>query len=223
MKHKLTALLTLTFLAACGEAPTEPTLIDVAPAFALTPVSITNGSFESLFTGWTSGDVDLVFFWQAADGIASIDLNALSPGFVSQDITTVPGTDYVVQFALAGNPGLPQNVKEMEVSAAGALATYTFDTSGKSVTNMGWVEESFTFTATGSTTTLAFTSLHAGNPFAGLSDPAQGPALDNVRVFASGPANPETKADCKKGGWEQYGFRNQGQCIRFVNTGKDSR
>ncbi len=34
---------------------------------------------------------------------------------------------------------------------------------------------------------------------------------------------PQTKDDCKKGGWEQYGFRNQGQCIKFVNTGKDSR
>lgn len=32
-----------------------------------------------------------------------------------------------------------------------------------------------------------------------------------------------TKEDCKNGGWETYGFKNQGQCIRFVNTGKDSR
>jgi hypothetical protein len=35
--------------------------------------------------------------------------------------------------------------------------------------------------------------------------------------------NPETKNDCKKGGWQDYDFKNQGQCIRFVNTGKDSR
>jgi hypothetical protein len=38
-----------------------------------------------------------------------------------------------------------------------------------------------------------------------------------------GILNPETKNDCKKGGWQEYGFKNQGQCIRFVNTGKDSR
>jgi hypothetical protein len=31
------------------------------------------------------------------------------------------------------------------------------------------------------------------------------------------------KETCKNGGYEDYGFRNQGQCIRFVNTGKDSR
>ncbi len=34
---------------------------------------------------------------------------------------------------------------------------------------------------------------------------------------------PESKNDCKKGGWQDYDFKNQGQCIRFVNTGKDSR
>jgi hypothetical protein len=33
----------------------------------------------------------------------------------------------------------------------------------------------------------------------------------------------KSRADCKKGGWENFGFRNQGQCIRFVNTGKDRR
>lgn len=32
-----------------------------------------------------------------------------------------------------------------------------------------------------------------------------------------------TKDECKNGGWEQYGFRNQGQCVRFIETGKDSR
>lgn len=30
---------------------------------------------------------------------------------------------------------------------------------------------------------------------------------------------PQTKDDCKKGGWVQYGFRNQGQCIKSVVTG----
>lgn len=35
--------------------------------------------------------------------------------------------------------------------------------------------------------------------------------------------DPETRDDCKNGGWAQYGFKNQGQCIAFVNTGHDSR
>jgi hypothetical protein len=36
-------------------------------------------------------------------------------------------------------------------------------------------------------------------------------------------ANPVTKDDCKGGGWENFGFHNQGQCVRFVETGQDSR
>ena len=46
-------------------------------------------------------------------------------------------------------------------------------------------------------------------------------------IFNAGSAGmcsgPQTKDDCKKGGWEQFGFRNQGQCVRFIETGKDSR
>jgi hypothetical protein len=42
-------------------------------------------------------------------------------------------------------------------------------------------------------------------------------------TVGSAPADPTTKADCTRGGWQTFGFRNQGQCIRFVNTGKDSR
>lgn len=37
------------------------------------------------------------------------------------------------------------------------------------------------------------------------------------------PNDPTSMDECKKGGWEDFGFKNQGQCIRFVNTGKDSR
>lgn len=37
------------------------------------------------------------------------------------------------------------------------------------------------------------------------------------------PEQPDSKGDCKGGGWDDYHFKNQGQCIRYVNTGKDSR
>jgi len=33
----------------------------------------------------------------------------------------------------------------------------------------------------------------------------------------------DNKDQCKNGQWQELGFRNQGQCIRFVETGKDSR
>jgi hypothetical protein len=37
------------------------------------------------------------------------------------------------------------------------------------------------------------------------------------------PSDPSSKEDCKNGGWMTYGFKNQGQCVRFVETQKDSR
>ena len=37
------------------------------------------------------------------------------------------------------------------------------------------------------------------------------------------PVDPATKDDCKKGGWSDFGFKNQGQCVRFIETGVDSR
>jgi hypothetical protein len=38
-------------------------------------------------------------------------------------------------------------------------------------------------------------------------------------LFAVGPT-PADKNDCKNGGWAAFGFRNQGECIKFVNTGR---
>jgi hypothetical protein len=31
------------------------------------------------------------------------------------------------------------------------------------------------------------------------------------------PPQPQTKADCKNGGYKEFGFKNQGRCIAFVN------
>ncbi|HEX7101597.1 MAG TPA: hypothetical protein VF201_03025 [Nitrolancea sp.] len=43
-----------------------------------------------------------------------------------------------------------------------------------------------------------------------------------VQFIATGPA-PTSKDQCKNGGWQQFDnphFKNQGDCIQFVNTGK---
>lgn len=44
-----------------------------------------------------------------------------------------------------------------------------------------------------------------------------------LEVEGCPPPQPMTKDECKNGGWESFGFRNQGLCIQYVNTGKDSR
>lgn len=59
-----------------------------------------------------------------------------------------------------------------------------------------------------------------------------GGAIDQVEVTGTADfaiarvryrPDPTSKDECKKGGWQQFGFSNQGLCIQFVNTGKDSR
>lgn len=44
-----------------------------------------------------------------------------------------------------------------------------------------------------------------------------------VRREAVCSLDPVDASECKNGGWSDFGFKNQGQCVRFVNTGKDDR
>lgn len=149
------------------------------------------GGFLSLFsgdstsiTGWTVGGnstpaVDYIStLWDAADGVRSIDLNGAGPGSISQVITTVIGETYQVTFDLAGNyTDLSVNPKVLRVSTApGTFADFDFDASGKSANNMGWVQKSWSFVATSTSTTIQF---------AGINLTGAGPALDNVSVMLS--------------------------------------
>ena len=50
--------------------------------------------------------------------------------------------------------------------------------------------------------------------------PERGNASDQVfatYVTLPGPTGPTSKDDCKNGGYESFGFKNQGQCIKAVN------
>lgn len=52
------------------------------------------------------------------------------------------------------------------------------------------------------------------------------PTLSNDSYAAhwhAGLAGVDSRDECRDGEWEAAGFDNQGQCIRFVNTGQDSR
>lgn len=161
---------------------------------------ITNGSFESgnnpgsfttvyavdntSITGWSvlSGSVDYIgSYWQAADGVRSIDLSGYGQGLVSQSLATDIGQQYLVEFAMAGNSDGPPNPKTVRVGV-GSLADsffdvysdFTFNTPTNAIpNNMQWTDKSFYFTATATTSYVKFFS---------LANSAYGPALDNIRV-----------------------------------------
>lgn len=142
------------------------------------PASLTTlGPGDTSITGWTvtGNGIDWIgSYWTAADGAYSLDLSAGAAGGIEQTFDTVAGHNYSVTFSLAGNGAGGSTVKSVQVQATGGAASvYTFDTTGFSYSNMGWATQTYAFTATGSSTTLTFTS---------QENSAYGPALDNVAV-----------------------------------------
>jgi choice-of-anchor C domain-containing protein len=158
-------------------------------------VTIANGSFESgSFTGagfdtlsagdssitdWTVGGAGIDWignYWQPSDGARSIDLSAISAGSLSQAITTEIGQRYAVTFDLAGNPDGGPFLKLVDVTVNGGQSgTFAFTTGATSRAAMGWVGKTYRFTATSTSSVLAFTSQ--------INTPS-GPALDNVSISA---------------------------------------
>lgn len=160
---------------------------------------ITNGSFEEganpgAFSLVSAGDtsipgwsvdfesVDYIgSYWQASEGVRSLDMSGLTAGQISQTINTVPGWTYRVTFDMSGNAGGAPAVKMLTVSVNGAQAqTYSYDTAAKGTTelSMNWETLTYVFTADSSSSRLAFTSETAGWFV---------PALDNVSVTADEP------------------------------------
>ena len=180
------------------------TLLTGAVLAALSPftmaASFTNGGFESStfsgsfatywagsldLTGWTieEGSVDLINnYWQPSSGDYSLDLSGNGDGVISQAFDTVVGTTYTVSFDMAGNPDDSDKVKTVQVGLS-QQPLYTFNTTGRTRTDMGWVTQSFTFTAVATSSTLHFAS---------VQDSAYGVALDNISVTAV--PEPETYA-----------------------------
>jgi choice-of-anchor C domain-containing protein len=150
--------------------------------------TLVNGSFElginpggfagiaaadsTSITGWTvgGGGVDYIgSYWNASDGVRSVDLSGDAPGSVSQTFATIAGRSYSVTFDLSANPDSGAGLKDLLVSAGATSTLYQVGQAGYPLT---WTPTSFLFTATGSTSTLTFTS--------GANNAAWGPAIDNV-------------------------------------------
>lgn len=157
-------------------------------------VAIINGSFESginpgtfttlangdntSITGWTVGGLGIDYigtYWQADDGVRSIDLSGNNHGSISQLLTGLTiGSVYNVTFALAGNPDGGGSTKVAVASDGGSQAqVFNFVQGGNTKSNMGWTDQVFSFTATNTTANLTFS---------GTQDDAYGPALDNVSI-----------------------------------------
>ena len=149
-------------------------------------LGVAPGSFTTLGTGSTNitgwavdGSIDYIgSYWQAADGARSIDMNGYyAIGSISQTFATTLNQAYRVEFYMAGNPdGAP--VLKTLVASGGSLTgqQFSFDVSGHTHNDMGWERRFFDFIASGTSTTLTFSSDIVGGAF--------GAALDKVSVNA---------------------------------------
>lgn len=144
---------------------------------------VPNGTFTTVYAGGSIGpwtvtqhNVDHIGsgFWQAADGVQSLDLSGSTNGAVAQTFNTVPGLTYVVKFALAGNPDGAPIVKTGRALLNGQpVLDFSFNISGKSRSDMGYQYKKFSFLSLGT---------HATVELASTSATAFGPVVDDVTV-----------------------------------------
>ena len=146
-------------------------------------ITLNTGDSTSL-AGWTvsQGSVDLIStYWAPQDGDFSIDMNGNEPGILTGSIVDlVVGKVYQLSFWMAGNTDDPNPInaiKLLGVFVANYNLLYSFDTTGKTHENPGWIEIKHRFVAENTIEALNFTfGPNAIGPY--------GPAIDNVSVAA---------------------------------------
>jgi len=172
-------------------------------------VSIVNGSFENSvdpgksvmltagdatsITGWTvtAGNIDLAgTAFQPSDGFHTVDLSVIGPGQISQTLTGLnPGSAYRVSFDLSGSyDRVRTQANKASVGVTGnASQFYTYGLNN-TVENMMYAPSSYTFLAQGTTATLAFNGLDAGNYGAVIDNVAIAPVLNGGNGTVPEPA-----------------------------------
>lgn len=149
---------------------------------------------------WQDADVVNVGFWSSDDPISSYPLivyrnsAAINAGFYTWD-----GIAGYIESGIQVNYD-DWNTLAISLDTDNQFANYSINS-----------EDAGGITATGNNIGQVFLNHYNDG------------ARDYFAYWHVGILDPETRSDCMQGGWEAFGFRNQGQCIRFVNTGQDSR
>jgi hypothetical protein len=107
--------------------------------------------------------------------VQSLDLEGeVGIGAVSRTFSTLPLFTYKVTYKLAGNPSSGPAVKTGEVIAGdNTIQQFSFDITGRSFADMGYVSRTAYFLANNLNTTLTFRS---------TTNSGFGPVIDKVRV-----------------------------------------
>ncbi|HEV2568727.1 choice-of-anchor C family PEP-CTERM protein [Sphingomonas sp.] len=171
-------------------------LVAVTLPAAAGAVTIANGSFENGIdpgsfttlgagsngiTDWTvlGGSVDYIgSYWQASDGVRSVDLSGNAIGTLGQVVTGLTaGQSYTVTFDVSRNPDGGVTPRTGVFTAGGQTFNFSYSDATSNRANMKWETVSYSFLATGSSALISFASDSSGGC-------CFGPALDNVRIAA---------------------------------------
>src|SRR5689334_13987132 len=140
--------------------------------------------------GWiiSNGSIDLVGpdSAQAAEGVQFVDLNgndASGPGAIQQDIVTMPGHEYRLDFQLAGNPNGDPTVKTLTATFGEVSHDFSFDTTGHTNDNLGWAAESMLAVSCSPSMRVTISSTTSGQ---------RGPNVDAFSVVDLGSAPSDT-------------------------------
>ena len=156
---------------------------------------LVNGSFEqpsvgvgqflgaTSVPGWTAIPGGTIEIWNAHGGVAAtngtnfleLDYASAFDGFF-QDVPTIAGQAYTLQFDTRTRPGFSSNTMGVEVLWNGALVATVSPTGA-------WTTRSFTVTGSGGQDRLTIREVSS------QSADGLGAMLDNFRLIADGPAN----------------------------------
>ncbi len=150
---------------------------------------VTNGSFESDFTGWTkSGNMEIQSAapYVATGGTKLVSFNSgqTTPnGLLSQSFATTPGTQYVLTFDFGALGVGSQQKLQLNVTGSSGLVNQLLTITGPGNSTSKWTSQSFPFIANSATTTVSFSDVSAVTNGVDL-------LLDKVKINDAGSGGP---------------------------------
>ena len=122
---------------------------------------VQNGGFEQGYAGWgwTYNFGVWYGFPDAAEGRNWGEVD----GTIYQDLATIPGQQYQLQFALAGNLNISSSAVVNVLWGGNGIGSVSWNPAGHNINNMGWVWSDFDVTASSFTTRLTFANPYVGD------------------------------------------------------------
>jgi hypothetical protein len=197
-RRGITALLGAgaALLLAAGTAGAQTTLAGetlTSPYDSLGTNGVCNSSGASTFTFSTSG---------AAAGPETGTFQ--ESGTFTLASPSGPLTSFDATFTITPALGSPVTGTKSLVGTGGGTCTEFSGFATTSITGTTSYSTSAPFTETGTAPMALDQDPFATTPF------LEGP-------FSPGAPGPNSKSDCKKGNYDQFGYKNQGQCVKAVN------